>query len=129
MKRFILLAILGIVLFIGCEKEIVDPPKKIENVVRILMHEPNRYTFLYRTTLWQSLGEKTLSSYDISIFEDVLIDQSNWVQYSFIRQSSWDTPRLINCTEIQIHVHSAQDISGAGWDHGKSGRGSTTVIE
>ncbi len=36
----------------------------------------------------------------------------------------------IDCKfQAEIHVHSAEDINGAGWDHGKHGSGMTTVVE
>lgn len=31
--------------------------------------------------------------------------------------------------EVVIHIHSAKDINGAGWDRGKFGRGQTNVVE
>ena len=31
--------------------------------------------------------------------------------------------------DVNIHIHSLEDLNGAGWNHGKFGKGNTVPIE
>jgi len=47
-----------------------------------------------------------------------------WVKY--VMDRNWD----LDCLQsLEIHVWSEADIEGGGWDHGKFGRGQTSVIK
>ncbi len=47
-----------------------------------------------------------------------------WVRY--IKNFNFD----FNCLQLlEIHISSEKDIEGGGWNHGKFGRGQTSVIK
>lgn len=102
--------------------------KRIDGVSRVMMHEPSRYTMLVEKS------DGTIAQYSFGggccgnvpkIFHDVPSGQPMWIEYRTGdpgKNSAFDQL-------LTIHVHSVGDINGAGWNHGKFGRGETTVLE
>ncbi len=146
-KLVVAILFVGAVLFAGivagCEKNKPAPVPIRESVDRIMMHEPGRYTFfverpdgsvaqLILTNGCGSCGE------GVTIMRDVPSDERMWVEYSCGSNGYPTQCKQIPTgfsywsaypAKIVIHIHGLADINGAGWDHGKFGRGQTTVVE
>ena len=98
----------------------------VYGVQRVLMHEIDFYTFLIREPNSTKLKSLSLSYHDDKSFvliSDVAPDKDMWLNLK-CRVDPTD-----KCFEIEIHLHSAKDINGAGWNHGKFGKGQTDVVE
>jgi len=135
MKRLILrnliitflLAISSLV-FSGCGGR--DEEVRVDNVVRVFWHEGTLYSFHVRepnsveiklvfTHYTMCVNQRTYTN----ILADVPLGNPMWVYY--IINHNWDR----SCLKVlEIHIHSEKDIEGGGWNHGKFGRGQTSVI-
>lgn len=134
MKKYPSLTLLIVCLFfsvfiLGCTKEKLGEVEKINNVVRILMHEPHKYTIMYRNGSNKEIESRIIMSHNIRLFEDVLVDQDKWVSFAPIVQRGGHTSDYENSRQVEIHIHSAEDIKGGEWDHGKFGKGQTLVVQ
>ncbi|OGY41747.1 MAG: hypothetical protein A2Y82_02610 [Candidatus Buchananbacteria bacterium RBG_13_36_9] len=117
------------------ERQSRMPPikkEKIENITRIFMHEPYRYTFFIDgQNDKKEVLVKTIRASCIKIYNNVLANETSWIEYVIWDQNdplqkrgdNWDVRIL------EIHIHDISQIQGAGWDHGKFGKGATNVIE
>jgi hypothetical protein len=124
------IAALVAVLFIGiclfCLSSCDNGPKqeKIENVVRIFMHEPGHYSLMIQLSGSISATMRTvnLSGCEPKFIMDAPKDGEMWVYIEY--------PRLENDNRgiADFHIHSENDIDGGGWNHGKFGSGQTQVI-
>lgn len=108
----------------GCSGK---PDTTIHNVVRIMMHEPYRYTFLVKEGESTAIRALTVwitdrDSERVVILADVPADGKMWV---VLKDNNWSG----GWGSIEIHIHSEQDINGAGWNHGKGGSGNTEVVK
>ncbi len=117
---------LALALAAGCTK--YSDPYRVENVTRVLMHEPSRYTLL--TALPDGrIEQHTYGGYGLcykppDLYHDVPPDKPIWAELREANDGC--TP----CTYVaSIHLHSVEEINGAGWNHGKFGNGQTTVVE
>lgn len=105
--------------------------ERIDNVVRVFMHQADsEYSVLTQEP--GSAELKTLHFYyrgPFRIIADVPQDSSMWV---LVRRTEFNDG--VCCThEVTFHIHSPDDIDGAGWRR-KTGRahttsGTTTVIQ
>lgn len=122
-KKLMLLVLLPIVLLLGCTKKFDN---KIE-VIRIFMHEPTRYSFIIRDNSSRELKIKTVDMNGrregIKIYADVATTENMWIRH--YGQNEFLSPIEF----LEIHIHGVYEIEGGGWNHGKFGRGTTTVIE
>ena len=71
------------------------------------------------------LAELKMKTYDLNgtlslLFSDVSPTNHMWAQIIYAKNG---------LKNLAIHIHSPKDINGAGWDHGKLGRGQTQVLE
>lgn len=134
----------------------VPPPAewvRLDHIERIVMHERQHYTFfargtpddsflephtirLYGDCRYRSGRKKHLQPPPELIMTDVPEGEPMWAEWlqrnSVVSVSSGEGcgPRYFECLSgLAIHVHSPQDIVGGGWNHGKDGAGTTTVIE
>jgi hypothetical protein len=107
-----------------CAKEQVPEVIRLEGQLRILMHEQGRYTIFEEMPnglVRQHSFEICRDHKDPVITHGLPVKQPTWVEY---QREQGGCNRL-----IAIHLHSVSEINGAGWNHGKFGRGQTTVIE
>ncbi len=126
----LLVVSLGLMAFVYRTLGAIDwtETKRMDGVSRVLMHEPSRYTFLMEkpdgTVAQYSFGQGCYGNIP-ETFHDVPVGQPMWIEY---RTGNPDTDQAFDQL-LSIHVHSVTDINGAGWNHGKFGRGQTTVVE
>jgi len=129
--------IVAVVTAPGCDNK----PEKIESTIvsgitRVLMHERGHFTFLVQHKNHKKLGqlEAKVSASNVKIFEDLRDDETIRVEYFCPSRNCKPVPVSFSIWSIKpslliIHIHSEKEINGAGWNHGKSGSGSTVVIE
>jgi len=116
-------------------------PTTVSGITRVLMHEPDHFTFLVPNTNNKKLGQLRIRTYQnqTTIVTDLQDNESIKIQYlcgnlrvawscESIPQdfSTWNVDFA---SQLIIHLHSAKDIDGAGWNHGKFGSGNTTVVQ
>lgn len=124
LKRILLgitLITLGL-LATACAKRI---DQKITNIERIFMHEPVSYTIWTRDPGAKQDRELTfLHVESVKRFYDVAVDERPWA-WVYGRKITGFAPVL----HLELHLRSAKDVDGAGWNHGKFGRGTTNAVE
>lgn len=108
----------------GCRED--EKVERMENVVRVFWHEGAHYSVMVRqpnstrlhiirlSPIWESLEKR-----GVRIFADVPLKDPMWAEVKW---------RGCCLSDLEIHTHSEKNIEGGGWDHGKFGRGTTTVI-
>lgn len=105
----------------------VPQDERVDDVVRIFMHERGRYTVLKQSAVESSIVEQKVPGYSCdataTYVPDVPKDQPMWLSVHYEGTYIQYSARII------FHVHSAQDIGGAGWNHGKAGSGQTVVVQ
>jgi hypothetical protein len=98
--------------------------KKITGVQRIFMHDTTTFSFMIVDNGTQRLEE--VDAHNVLFVLDVLPNETDWAEAS--------GKKNIGCiddgwNELIIHLHSPAEVEGGGWDHGKSGHGTTNVVE
>ena len=61
----------------------------------------------------------------VKFFQDVPVEGNSWLMFT----SKVECYGLCRANLLEIHLHSAQEINGAGWSNGKFGNGQTIVVE
>jgi hypothetical protein len=117
-------AILGILS--GCALK-HDEEVVVKDIVGISHHERDLYTFRIQTDGSQEISRQTINFWNKPReIADVPIGKKMWVKYTLREIHGVSQPVKING---EIHFRNVKDIQGGGWDHGKHGRGTTTVLE
>jgi len=100
----------------------------VKNIERVLMHEPGEYTFFYTNPQdpKELLSFRVESIRKLKIFQDVSSEEKSWL--TIVSRGGCEYS-CYGVESLEIHLHFAEEINGAGWNHGKFGRGQTTVIE
>jgi hypothetical protein len=105
----------------------VHPPKEFGttryDVERIFMHEPEIYSFFIRergTVELKTLRVRVLNPERLKIFTDVQPGESCWINLG----DTWNSHAL----SLDIHIDAPTRVEGAGWNHGKFGKGQTIPI-
>ena len=93
--------------------------------MRIFMHEPGRYSFMIQLSDSDVVTMRTfrLFNCETRFILDVPQDEKMWAYI----QEKGKGPEYR--TFVDLHIHSVRDMEGAGWDHGKFGRGQTHIIQ
>jgi len=133
MKRHILfIALLSIYLAVACQpreeqEQISLVTTTVKNVERVLMHEPGNYTFFYTNPKAPNelLPLRIPAVIKVNFFQDVPAEENSWLTFT----SYGECLSICHAGLLELHLHSAQEINGTGWDHGKFGRGQTIVVE
>lgn len=115
------LAGLSFLISSGMEKIITN--ETIENVQAVFYHENRHYTLMVQT----GSEIKPVSIYyieDAKIFADVPKNEKMWAHV----QGLGNKMNGITSRKIKVHIHSIENINGAGWNHGKFGSGMTVRI-
>lgn len=107
----------------GCEKKLLGTTK-YPKVERVFMHQTNDYSFMIlKEGKLESIHHYCVDKFDI--FPDVEPGAPMWAEVDdWSCAGGGNTHRI-----IRIHVHSAKDVEGAGWNHGKRGSGQTNAVE
>jgi hypothetical protein len=102
----------------------VPRPKmiRIDNIRRVFYHTGQEYNVMYETVMEELVT--VAWNQPTRIFADVPADQPMWAE-KYDRGPNFDGSYDKWCV---IHIHSAKDMNGAGWDRGKFGKGTTNVI-
>jgi len=104
------------------------PPKTINNVVRIFMHSPLHYSVMIQEPETKIISPLNLGDYNIQELEvNFLPDVPNTEKMSVTITYGGRSGR--DAIKYDFHIHSINDLGGAGWDEGKFGRGQTSVIQ
>lgn len=101
------------------------PDEKIDDVVKVFLHEPRHYSFLCKMPDSNELILRDFRNISPRIFRDVPSNKNMYVELRGI----WKNIDGMHYNSVTIHIHAVSGIEGAGWDHGKFGRGQTQVIE
>ena len=96
------------------------------SIVRVMMHEPERYSVLVQE---KDKSLKTLTYRGCQLIADVPKDEPMWLEVEMNKAKEEITDEGYHYKWAKIHIHSADQLNGAGWDHGKGGRGQTEVVE
>lgn len=118
--------ILVLVFFCGCDSSITKENERTQIVERIFMHEPTKYSFLYFKPSTNELKTATygIDQEHLKIIPDVKLENKPWFYYAeFKGHNRFGYHILI------IHLRNVSDIQGAGWNHGKFGRGQTIIVQ
>lgn len=97
-----------------------------DNVIRVFMHEPDTYTLMVPDGESAELNSVYLRNYAIRIIADVPEGNNMWA-----KAKKYNPGGFLSLADktAEIHIHSPQDINPGAWNHGKYGRGQTTIIE
>ncbi len=112
-----------LVLVTGCVGEPVTKTFDLKPVVRVFMHEAHRYTFFVAAGDELKVVEYKYVK-EVTLRQDVPTGEPMWVHVTHTRQD-FHVPII----QLEIHLHSANEINPAGWNHGKGGRGMTVAVE
>ena len=108
------------VLVAGCCGYSAPPVMSKTDIEAVFMHEPHIYSVLVRNG--QVLTSVRFSYDEAKLVADLKDDQEMWMEgIPCANRYFWEN--------VTIHVHSARDINGAGWDRGKHIDGMTTPVE
>lgn len=112
----------GFVFLCGCYHTPWNPTKepkeeKIDSIVRVLMHEPGNYTLVIQGDSGE-LSQRYLCG-KTRMITDVPKDTYMWATYrpQYDTSGSYEMGFLYVQAVLVIHLHSAEDINGAGWHH------------
>lgn len=112
--------------FLSCDSGTLTE-ERIDNITRVFMHEPTKFSFAVQDNAFAEIriieAEKCYGS--VRIIPDVPADQKMWAKIVWKRR--WD--RGGDPFSMELHVRSEKSLEGAGWDHGKGGRGATEVFK
>lgn len=133
---------------VGCAdmKRCRETGRRFENIDRVFIHQPGEYSILYHA----SADSRILSSETVGglvgcnrsqcnesavLIDDLAADQPIWAERFF---KGTATINGFCETETVIHIHSAKEIDGAGWEIRQPGSflqqdtiitGKTNVVE
>jgi hypothetical protein len=125
------LAVLSLIALAGCSSQ--ETTERIDNVARVFWHERFRYSVMLLADggAFQMRGLPD-SPCDWAqgnlaqprFYFDAPRDRPMWVEMR-IREATWYEPECFR--QLDFHLWSPDAVEGAEWDHGKSGRGRTSV--
>jgi len=101
------------------------------NFEALYYHEKNTYSVLVRNEQG-SLETIFIPNYQgdqmpVEIIDDVGENEPMWYEYDFYAADN--VVKKDSTHFVRIHIRGADDINGAGWDHGKFGKGQTIRID
>lgn len=100
------------------------------NVKQLLMHETNHYSLVITD---ENNGAEIIDlegfhgQNTIKIYFDVPDHKDQWAKIDFYTPPLGDDNEKVRQGEVHLHYNSK--INGAGWDHGKFGKGQTVEVE
>ena len=112
------------------EKKISVEKMRVDNVMRIFMHERDYFSFMVEEDN-SEIKIMTYKALDTRIIRDVPLNKKDWLNLEKCEGAldNWPKKADLNCKKMEIHIHSEKEVEGGGWNHGKGGKGTTQVIE
>lgn len=120
---FLIVGSYTMVMLSGCAKQMDFTVTTYQGVERVMMHESDRWSF-FAEGCDRPIEVRLYSLKDLHIKRDVAPNEKCWIEVG----PPWVHNECLRLSLV-IHLHSFKEINGAGWDHGKFGRGETTVLE
>jgi hypothetical protein len=136
LMAILVLFTIGLIIYtIKEEKKVSSITENILGVERVFYHERGLYSLLVNQGYSRELVFIKVPDFPlcyeskVKVVGDVSSNNGIWAQ---------KTMRLVNGREVcvstyDIHIHSAQDIQGGSWDHGKhkngDSHGQTLIVE
>ncbi len=125
---------LFVLLACGMDDNSTSKSTRINNVVRVFMHTTTYYTLFTQEPGSEIVGQTSLQTCDrshdddhppVQIVTDVAEEELMWAEVATVYAQA-DLDYLGLCT---LHLHSFDEVHGAGWNNGKHGSGETSVVE
>jgi hypothetical protein len=119
---FVIILFISIIVVISCTEQTqikYHVPKT--KIVAVYMHEAGFYSVAVKNNNFIKI--ETLPYGPPIIIKTDVEKDNEWYSCNYI--SSFFGPIEGNC---EIHISNINSINGAGWDHGKHGRGNTVRI-
>lgn len=123
---------------VGCQADEAKPreeksrrvtTEKIENVARIFLNSGS-YTLLVQDPATGEMRLGYVSCYTNACFRNLrFIPDVPAGQPMFAVMTMEEEDGRRHVADLAFHVHSAADVGGGTWDHGKNGHGNIHVIE
>jgi len=128
MKTATILALsIAITFLSGCSE--TESAKIYGDIQAVWFHEGNNYSFtIIQDGKLVNIGPRSFENAKSEVIADVKEGEPLWAKVTHNALFGDDNNKHRG-TLYEIHVHSIKDINGAGWDHGKFGSGSTSVVE
>ena len=101
---------------------------RISNVVGVLMHEPGSYTLEVQNPGSPVVVNTWVRTYYGEYAQIVTDAPNNEPMWAVLIIEHYSAGRVFT-RGLELHVHTVQDVNGAGWNHGKFGSGQTTRIQ
>ncbi len=103
-----------------------EQEERIENITQIFLHEPGVYTIhVYAPETKSATSDYLHNKYTpVEFVYDAPDGKLAWLVISY---RTYNEDRRNK--KLTFHIHPNEKLLGAGWDHGKGGRGRTNVIE
>lgn len=117
-KLFVGVCCLFGLLLSGCGKEI-HTKERFTNVLAVFYNSNKSYSLLVRGESNEIISKEFHYDNSFKVLDDVPLDTPMWAEV----QQDGNTATHIH-SEVEIHIHSAKDLNGGSWDHGKFGKGS-----
>lgn len=112
--------------FLGCNGKHI---KEKGNCEAVFYHEYNRYSAAIKEGNNIYIKQFPWPIFiSVEIIQDVKKDESLWYETNYY-DSEWIGYHGDENSFIRIHIRSITDITGADWNHGKFGRGSTIKLQ
>jgi hypothetical protein len=122
MKIKIIVTLMLLALVMGCNKTIRDEKG---DIISVWKHEVGRYSITIKegNTLIDKAFYRT-GECEFTLITDVPEGSNMWYEAHYYED--WNERGY---QWVKIHIHSVDDISNAGWNHGKFGSGMTERVQ
>lgn len=124
MSSHSVLAALAILCLFSCVSHCATEHNTIDNVRAVYMHDSNTYSFLIIDRNTDREYTKSFDANTVRFVRDVPTGQLLWVEFddnSHPCQGTGDS--------LTVHLQADTQVQGGSWDYGKSGNGTTNLID
>ncbi len=103
-------------------------PEKIM-AEQVMQHDSHCYSFKYKAKDNELIEFHLGRNPKVRLIADVPEGESMFVLIERGQTRLGEVKYLLEEKGAEIHIHSAAEINGGGWDYGKRGRGQTVAID
>jgi len=93
------------------------------DIVALYMHQPYSYSVMMQNSNKLTTIILNANKEDIAIYADVPKGSNMWY-----KAKKTDVYCTYQYSDLEIHIHSVDDINTAGWNNGKFGSGQTVRV-